>query len=150
MPGSPSMGSWITYGLGSESDSLPAYVVMPDPKGALEAGQPMYGNGFLPAVFQPTMFRPGDRPVLNLELPDGVTLEQRRRTLQLINNLNRSSLGPMDEEFNARINAYDLAFKMQTESPKLFAGAQAGGKWRALYLCRGRRRARQPAMGRAQ
>jgi hypothetical protein len=120
VPGSPSMGSWITYGLGSESDSLPAYVVMPDPKGALEAGQPMYANGFLPAVFQPTMFRPGDRPVLNLELPDGVTLTQRRRTLQFINELNRATLGPMDEEFNARINAYDLAFRMQTESPKLF------------------------------
>ena len=53
------MGSWTHYGLGSESDSLPAYVVMPDPKGALEAGQPMYSNGFLPAVYQPTMFRPG-------------------------------------------------------------------------------------------
>src|SRR4029450_11528933 len=54
-PGFPSMGSWILYGLGSESDSLPAYVVLPDPKGALEAGQPMYMHGFLPAVYQPTM-----------------------------------------------------------------------------------------------
>src|SRR5881397_4112314 len=98
VPGYPSMGSWITYGLGSESDSLPAYVVMPDPKGALEAGQPMYANGFLPAVYQPTMFRPGDRPVLNLELPDGVTLVQRRRTLRLIRDLNRSTPDPVDEE----------------------------------------------------
>jgi len=98
VPGYPSMGSWITYGLGSESDSLPAYVVMPDPKGALEAGQPMYSNGFLPAVFQPTMFRPGDRPVLNLDLPEGVTLAQRRRTLDLIRDLNRATLGPADEE----------------------------------------------------
>ena len=71
VPGFPSMGSWILYGLGSESDSLPSYVVMPDPKGALEAGQPMYTHGFLPAVYQPTMFRPGDRPVLNLDLPEG-------------------------------------------------------------------------------
>ena len=62
MPGFPSMGSWVIYGLGSESESLPAYVVMPDPKGALEAGQPMYTNGFLPAVYQPTMFRRGDTP----------------------------------------------------------------------------------------
>jgi hypothetical protein len=120
VPGYPSMGSWITYGLGSESDSLPSYVVMPDPKGALEAGQPMYANGFLPAVYQPTMFRPGDRPVLNLNLPDGVTLAQRRRTLDLIRNLNRTRLDPRDAEFNARINAYDLAFRMQTESPRLF------------------------------
>ena len=68
VPGFPSMGSWVTYGLGSESDSLPAYVVMPDPGGALEGGQPIYTNGFLPAVFQPTMFRPGNRPILNLDL----------------------------------------------------------------------------------
>ncbi len=120
VPGYPSMGSWVTYGLGSESDSLPAYVVLPDPKGALEAGQPMYTNGFLPAVYQPTMFRPGNRPVLNLDLPDGVTLEQRRRTLRFIRQINETHLDPADEEFGARINAYDLAFKMQTESPKLF------------------------------
>ncbi len=120
VPGFPSMGSWITYGLGSETESLPSYVVMPDPKGALEAGQPMYGNGFLPAVYQPTMFRPGNRPVLNLNLPEGITLAQRRRTLDLIRYLNETHLDPRDEEFNARINAYDLAFKMQTESPKLF------------------------------
>jgi hypothetical protein len=55
-PGFPSMGSWVLYGLGSESQSLPGYVVMPDPHGALEAGLPMYTNGFLPAVYQPTMF----------------------------------------------------------------------------------------------
>ena len=61
LPGFPSMGAWVIYGLGSESESLPAYVVMPDPDGALEAGQPMYSNGFLPAVYQPTMFRPGAR-----------------------------------------------------------------------------------------
>ena len=76
IPGFPSMGSWTIYGLGTESDSLPAYVVMPDPKGALEAGQPMYSNGFLPAIYQPTMFRPGKRPVLNLDLPKGVSLDR--------------------------------------------------------------------------
>ncbi|HLJ11879.1 MAG TPA: DUF1501 domain-containing protein, partial [Planctomycetaceae bacterium] len=73
VPGFPSMGSWMLYGLGAESQSLPAYVVMPDPKGALEAGQPMYMHGFLPAVYQPTMFRPGDRPVLNLDRPAGIS-----------------------------------------------------------------------------
>jgi arylsulfatase A-like enzyme len=80
----------------------------------------MYTNGFLPAVYQPTMFRPGNRPVLNLDLPAGVTLEQRRKTLRFIRQLNESQLDPADEEFGARINAYDLAFKMQTESPKIF------------------------------
>jgi hypothetical protein len=119
VPGFPSMGSWVLYGLGSESDSLPSYVVMPDPKGALEAGQPMYMHGFLPAVYQPTTFRPGDRPVLNLGLPEGVPSRQRRRTLDLIRDLNRATLDPADEEFSARINAYDLAFKMQTEAPEV-------------------------------
>jgi hypothetical protein len=90
---------------------------MPDPKGALEAGQPMYMHGFLPAVYQPTMFRSGDRPVLNLDLPAGVSLEKRRRTIRLIRDLNRATLDPADLEFDARVNAYDLAFKMQTEAP---------------------------------
>ena len=117
VPGFPSMGSWVLYGLGSESDSLPSYVVMPDPKGALEAGQPMYAHGFLPAVYQPTMFRPGDRPVLNLDLPKGVAAGRAEATLRLIRELNEATLDPADEEFSARINAYDLAFKMQTEAP---------------------------------
>lgn len=120
VPGFPSMGSWITYGLGSESRSLPAYVVMPDPKGALEAGQPMYANGFLPANFQPTVFRPGARPVLNLSLPPHVTAAERRHTLDLIRNLNRATVDPADHEFNARINSYDLAFKMQSDAPAVF------------------------------
>jgi hypothetical protein len=119
VPGFPSMGSWVCYGLGSESESLPAFVVMPDPDGALEAGQPMYGNGFLPAVYQPTMFRPGDRPVLNLDLPQNVSLEQRRQTIDLIRQLNEATLDPGDDEFNARLKAYDLAFKMQTEAPEV-------------------------------
>jgi hypothetical protein len=118
-PGFPSMGSWILYGLGSESDSLPAYVVLPDPKGALEAGQPMYMHGFLPAVYQPTMFRPGERPVLNLGLPAGVNPVERRKTVDLIRRLNEATLDPADTEFAARINAYDLAFKMQSEAPEI-------------------------------
>ena len=119
-PGFPSMGSWVLYGLGSETDSLPAYVVMPDPKGALEAGQPMYMHGFLPAVYQPTMFRAGNRPVLNLEIPSGVRARQRHRTLQLIGELNQAALEPNYHEFEARINTYDLAFKMQSEAPGIF------------------------------
>ncbi len=114
------MGSWTLYGLGAETDSLPAYVVMPDPKGALEAGQPMYMHGFLPAAYQPTMFRSGDRPVLNLELPAGVDSRQRGRTLRLIRALNEATLEPGDHEFEARLNAYNLAFKMQTEAPEVF------------------------------
>lgn len=120
IPGYPSMGSWVLYGLGTESQSLPGYIVMPDPHGALEAGQPMYTNGFLPAVYQPTMFRGSDRPVRNLDLPEGVTLAQRRQTLDLIRQLNQANPAPRDEELESRIEAYDLAFKMQTEAPEVF------------------------------
>ncbi len=133
VPGFPSMGSWITYGLGSESDSLPSYVVMPDQHGALEAGQPMYANGFLPAAFQPTMFRPGNRPVLNLGLPEGISLQQRTETIKLIRGLNEASLLPDDDEFAARINAYDLAFKMQTEAPKVFDVSRESPETLGLY-----------------
>lgn len=120
MPGFPSMGSWLLYGLGSVSQTLPSYVVMPDPLGALEAGQPMYMHGFLPARFQPTMFRPGQRPVLNLEPPQHVSADQRRATWQLVEQLNKATIGPDDHEFHARLEAYDLAFRMQTEAPAIF------------------------------
>ncbi|MHB1422351.1 MAG: DUF1501 domain-containing protein [Gemmataceae bacterium] len=120
VPGFPSMGSWIVYGLGSESRSLPAYVVMPDPGGALEAGQPMYTNGFLPAVYQPVMFQGGARPVRNLDLPDGVSLAQRRETVQFIRSLNEAALEPDDDELAARIRSYELAFHMQMEAPPVF------------------------------
>lgn len=120
VPGYPSMGSWVVYGLGAESRSLPAYVVLPDPKGALEAGQPMYMHGFLPAAFQPTMFRPGGKPVLNLDLPKRVELKQRRKTLDLIRNLNEAAMQPGDEELEARLNSYELAFQMQMNAPDVF------------------------------
>lgn len=119
-PGFPSMGSWVLYGLGNASQSLPNYVVMPDPKGALEAGQPMYMHGFLPARYQPTMFRPGGRPVLNLEVPKSISPENRKRTWELVKDLNQASIDSQDQEFHARMNAYDLAFRMQSEAPAIF------------------------------
>ena len=133
LPGYPSMGSWMLYGLGSESQSLPGYVVMPDPHGALEAGQPMYGNGFLPAVYQPTMFHGSERPVRNLDLPGGVSLGERRRTIDLIRNLNQANPGQRDEELNARIDSYDLAFRMQTEAPEIFDLSRETQETRDLY-----------------
>jgi hypothetical protein len=120
VPGFPAMGSWVVYGLGSEAESLPAYVVMPDSAGAQEAGLPMYQHGFLPSVYQPTFLRPGSKPVLNLDLPKGVSLEERRKTIDLIRRLNEANLPGDDPEFAARISAYDTAFKMQTEAPEVF------------------------------
>src|SRR5579871_3587159 len=133
LPGFPSVGSWVIYGLGSESESLPAYVVLPDPKGALEAGQPMYSNGFLPAIYQPIMFRPGKRPVLNLDLPAGITMQERRKTVNLIRDLDQANSQAGDPEFAARVNAYDLAFKMQTEAPAVFDLSNEPEKVREMY-----------------
>ena len=132
-PGFPTMGSWVLYGLGSESESLPAYVVMPDPDGALEAGQPMYGNGFLPAAYQPTMFGSGKSPVRNLSVPPGITRAQRRKTVDLIRTLNQADARPADDELAARIRAYDLAFRMQTDAPEVFDLSDETKETLALY-----------------
>ncbi len=134
IPGFPSMGSWLGYGLGTESESLPAYVVMPDPNGAPEAGQPMYTNGFLPAAYQPALFRAGKRPVLNLEIPQGVTLNRRRKTVEFLRSLNEAGMGGMeDQELAARISAYDTAFKMQTEAPEVFDLSKESQETLELY-----------------
>lgn len=133
LPGFPSMGSWVLYGLGSEGDSLPGYAVLPDPKGALEAGQPMYMHGFLPAIYQPSMFRPGAKPVLNLDLPKGVTMDERRKTLQLLKGLNEANMTAGDLEFEARLSAYDMAFKMQVEAPEVFDVNRESEATRAMY-----------------
>src|SRR5436309_12050812 len=133
VPGFPSMGSWIIYGLGSESESLPSYVVMPAPEGALEGGQPMYGQGFLPAVYQPTMMRPGRDPILNLDLPKGIGAQQRRRTIDLIRELGQASLASEDHEISARIASYELAFRMQTEAPELVDISTEPEETRNLY-----------------
>lgn len=133
IPGFPSMGSWLMFGLGSESRSLPGYVVMPDPGGTIEAGQPVYANGFLPSVYQPSVFRAGPKPVLNLDLPGGVSLAQRRKTLSLIRELDQARMAPGDEEFTARLNTYDLAFKMQTEAPAVFDISKEPAHVQAAY-----------------
>ena len=133
IPGFPSMGSWLVYGLGAEANSLPGYVVMPDSAGAQEAGVPMYKNGFLPSVFQPTFLRPGKRPVLNLELPEGVNLAERRRTIDLIRHMNEAGLASENPEFAARMSAYDTAFRMQTEAPEVFDLSKESQATRDLY-----------------
>ena len=133
LPGFPSMGSWVLYGLGSESDSLPGYVVMPDPGGTIEAGQPVYANAFLPAAYQPNVFRAGAKPVLNLDMPAGISVAQRKKTLQFVRELDQIRMTPGDEEFEARLNTYDLAFKMQTEAPAVFDVSNEAAHVRELY-----------------
>src|SRR5438270_8870560 len=86
--GYPSIGSWVTYGLGSESENLPAYVVMPQPEGPPEGGAPCWGAGFLPAVYQGTVFRAGANPILNLKPPPGMTPQRQKAALELLQKMN--------------------------------------------------------------
>jgi hypothetical protein len=116
--GYPSLGSWATYGLGSVSDNLPAYCVMTQPEGMPEGGAPCWSAGFLPAVYQGTLLRPGANPILDLKPPSGVSQEQQRRTLDLIRQLNETDLDSEDGELAARIASYELAFRMQQHAPE--------------------------------
>jgi len=114
----PSMGAWVTYGLGSESENLPAYVVMPQPEGTPEGGPPCWSAGFLPAVYQGTLLRPGPKPILHLDRPDGVSEQRQRRTLDFLQELNQRDAGAYDSEMAARIASYELAFRMQSYAPE--------------------------------
>jgi hypothetical protein len=116
--GYPSMGSWVTYGLGSESDNLPAYCVMPQPEGTPEGGTPCWGAGFLPAVYQGTLLRNGPSPILHLKRPDGVSEQSQRRMLDLLQKMNDLDTEEGDTEMAARISSYELAFRMQSAAPE--------------------------------
>jgi hypothetical protein len=116
--GYPSLGSWVTYGLGSVSDNLPAYCVLLQPEGTPEGGAPCWGPGFLPAVHQGTLLRPGPSPLLNLRPPAGVSLDRQRRTLDLLRAMNEDDLATNDSELAARIASYELAFRMQQYAPE--------------------------------
>jgi hypothetical protein len=116
--GYPSMGSWVTYGLGSESENLPAYVVMPQPEGTPEGGTPCWGAGFLPAVYQGTLLRSGPAPILNLKPPAGMTPGRQRSTLDLLQKMNELDTPNDDSEMAARISSYELAFRMQSHAPE--------------------------------
>jgi hypothetical protein len=131
--GFPSMGSWVTYGLGSESENLPAYVVMPQPEGTPEGGTPMWGSGFLPAVYQGTLLRPGATPILHLKPPPGVTPERQRRTLDLLQAMNEMDTEEGDTEMGARISSYELAFRMQAHAPEAVDIAKEPEHIRRMY-----------------
>ena len=131
--GYPSMGSWITYGLGSESENLPAYVVMPQPEGTPEGGTPCWGAGFLPAVYQGTVFRPGPSPIVNLHPPAGVTPERQRRTLDFLQGMNEMDTLDSDTEMAARISSYELAFRMQSHAPEAVDISKENAATRTLY-----------------
>ncbi len=119
--GHPSVGSWVTYGLGSENQNMPGFVVLPDPGGGLKGGPPAWGNAYLPATYQGVTMRPGKTPILDLKPQDEVSSDQQRGILDLVNKMNRrhSIESGNEDELNARIAAYELAFRMQTAAPGL-------------------------------
>ena len=103
--GRPSVGSWVAYGLGSENENLPAFVVLPDPAGGLKGGPPAWGNGFLPASYQGVTMRGGERPILHLEPPPGFTREQQKRALKMTEFLNRQHLTHQENDKEQNIIA---------------------------------------------
>ena len=120
-PGSPSVGSWIGYGLGTPNQNLPGYVVIQDPRGGPVNGSAVWGNGYLPASYQGVRFRSSGPPILDLERPANLSREQQRREFDLLKWLNtkHGEQQPGASELEARINAYELAFRMQTAAPEL-------------------------------
>jgi hypothetical protein len=117
--GRPSLGSWAVYGLGTENQSLPGYVVMLDKRGGPISGQPNWSSGFMPAAYQGTLFRPAGNPILDLRGPEQITAPTQRAQLDLLASLNQEHLDarPGGHELAARIASYELAFRMQSEAP---------------------------------
>lgn len=118
--GRPSMGAWVTYGLGSESQDLPAFVVFSSGSKGPSGGNSCWGSGFLPTVYQGVQFRGGGDPVLYLSNPRGVDKELQRDSLDTVRNLNQMHLDATgDPEIATRINSYEMAFRMQGSAPDL-------------------------------
>ncbi|MBI3854368.1 MAG: DUF1501 domain-containing protein [Planctomycetes bacterium] len=133
--GRPSLGAWAAYGLGTENQDMPAFVVLPDPSGWVKGGAPAWGNGYLPAAYQGTILRGGETPILHLNNPPGIAPEQQRDTLDLINRLNREEIRPGEEdsELSARIAAYELAFRMQSSAQAVVDVRKETEATRKLY-----------------
>jgi len=118
--GRPSMGAWVTYGLGSESRDLPAFVVFSSGKKGPSGGDSCWGSGFLPTVYQGVQFRSAGDPVLYLSNPAGIDKQVQRDSLDSIKRLNELQLGATgDPEIATRINSFEMAFRMQSSAPEL-------------------------------
>ena len=114
--GRPSLGAWLSYGLGSLNENLPSYVVMTDHRGGPRGGAAAWTSGFMPATHQGTLFRSQGAPILNLKTPAEIDLRSQRRSLDVLGQLNRRHLEQRggESEFAARIQSYELAYRMQT------------------------------------
>ncbi len=133
--GKPSLGSWVSYGLGTENQNLPSFVVLPDPAGGIKGGPPAYGAGFLPASHQGTVMRGGSSPILDLSPPAGISPDQQRGVLDLVGRLNAHHLESRgeDAELLARIQSYELAYRMQSAAPEAVELAGESAETKALY-----------------
>ena len=133
--GRPSLGSWVAYGLGSENQDLPGYVVMLDKRGGPIGGQPNWSSGFIPASFQGTLFRPAGTPILDLQPPKHLDRQTQRRQLDLLAQLNERHLHerPGGTELAARVASYELAYRMQAEAPDAVDLAQETAATLAAY-----------------
>ena len=117
--GRPSLGSWVSYGLGTANVDLPAFVVLQDNQASVVNGPRNWGAGFMPAVYQGVRLQGGVEPIPNLNTPEGISEAQQQGKLELINSLNRGYAGkfPDQTELSARLTSYELAFRMQAEAP---------------------------------
>ncbi len=132
--GRPSMGSWLTYGLGSECQNLPGFVVLLSGPNGPDGGASLWGNGFLPSVYQGVQFRSQGDPVLYVSNPPGMDAERRRRSLDAINDLNRLQLQEIgDPETITRIAQYEMAYRMQTSVPELMDIASEPKQIQEMY-----------------
>jgi hypothetical protein len=133
--GRPSLGAWVSYGLGSANRNMPAFVVLPDPGGWPKGGSPAWGGGYLPAAYQGTVVRGGRAPIEHLATPPGVSAEQQRKTLDFIEESNRTHLAQRgtDSELAARISAYELAYRMQAHAPEVVDLSKETEETKSLY-----------------
>ncbi len=120
LAGRPSLGAWSTYGLGTENQNLPAFVVLTDTNGGVINGPRNWGAGFMPAVYQGTRFQSGSEPISNLYTPTNVGDVRQREKLELLDQLNRRHANERADlsELDARIRSYELAFRMQAQAPE--------------------------------
>lgn len=134
IPGRPSMGAWLSYGIGSESQELPGFVVLLSGRNAPDGGRACWGSGFLPSTYQGVEFRRSGDPVLFVSNPEGMSVQTRRRSLNLLKDLNTSRHADVgDPEIASRISAYELAYKMQTSVPELSDISKEPAEVHALY-----------------
>ncbi len=133
LAGHPSMGSWVTYGLGSASRDLPGYCVMCQPEGLPEGGAPMWGAGYLPAQNQGVLLRNGASPILHLQPQPGMDNARQRRILDYMAVINREGIAAGDANLTSRIDSYELAFRMQQHAPGAVDLSRETAETRALY-----------------